>query len=131
MQETPVALTLSPSDVTSAIRNTLFSAPILILVLLFSLSFISALSLIYTKSLYRHYFIQLQELEAARDALHTEWTQLLLEESTWAAHARISKIATTELGMKDPDPDEIQIIIPRPITPLISPETSAPERISP
>ena len=106
--------TLSNSDIKAAIKNTFMSRHIVILMIGFVLSFMSALGLIYVKSLYRHYFIALQEVEQARDALHTEWTQLLLEESTWAAHARIARIAISELDMKDPEPDEIQIIIPKP-----------------
>ncbi len=113
---------LSKADIKAAIKNTFFSKFMLTLGLFFCLTFVSALGLIYVKSLYRHYFIKLQEIEKTRDALHTEWTQLLLEESTWASHARISKIATQELGMKDPDPDEIQIIIPRPPQPVAPPQ---------
>jgi cell division protein FtsL len=118
--------TLSQSDIKLAIKNTFMSTHILVLTMCFLLTFFSALGLIYTKSLYRHYFIQLQESEQVRDALHTEWTQLLLEESTWAAHARISKIATTELNMKDPEPDEIQIIIPKSDPPVVAAPQTEP-----
>jgi cell division protein FtsL len=103
----------SKEEIQVVLKNTVLSKNIMLLVLLLSFAFVSALGLIYTKSLYRYYFIELQKLETIRDNLHTEWTQLLLEESTWASHTRIAHIATTELNMKDPDPDEIQIIIPK------------------
>ena len=40
-------------------------------------------------------------------ALDVEWGQLQLEQSTWAAHARIEKIAKERLQMKAPQPAQI------------------------
>ncbi len=39
--------------------------------------------------------------------LEVEWGQLQLEQSTWAAHARIEKIARERLGMKVPAPGQV------------------------
>lgn len=50
------------------------------------------------------------ELEAEQKRmrdLDVEWGQLQLEQSTWAAHARIEKIAREKLGMRTPLPGQI------------------------
>ena len=39
--------------------------------------------------------------------LDVEWGQLQLEQSTWAGHARIEKIARDKLGMRPPPPAQI------------------------
>jgi cell division protein FtsL len=41
-----------------------------------------------------------------------EWGQLQLEQSTWATHARIEKIAARTLQMRVPDAKRIQVITP-------------------
>lgn len=46
------------------------------------------------------------EQKRMRD-LDVEWGQLQLEQSTWAAHARIEKIAREKLGMRPPVPGQI------------------------
>jgi len=40
-------------------------------------------------------------------ALEVEWGQLQLEQSTWAGHARIEKIARERLHMKPPSPGQV------------------------
>ena len=47
-----------------------------------------------------------QEQNRMRD-LEVEWGQLQLEQSTWAAHARVEKIARDKLGMKPPQPSRV------------------------
>ncbi|MBS3934977.1 MAG: cell division protein FtsL [Sulfuritalea sp.] len=47
-----------------------------------------------------------REQERAR-ALEVEWGQLQLEQSTWAAHARVEQIARSQLGMHPPRADRI------------------------
>jgi cell division protein FtsL len=39
--------------------------------------------------------------------LEVEWGQLQLEQSTWAGHPRIEKIARELLGMRPPVPGQI------------------------
>ena len=46
--------------------------------------------------------MQLEKLNRERDRLEIEWGQLQLEQSTWAAHARIEKVARERLHMKPP-----------------------------
>lgn len=47
-------------------------------------------------------------------ALDVEWGQLQLEQSTWAAHARIEKIAKDRLQMKAPQPAQVIALEPKP-----------------
>ena len=46
--------------------------------------------------------------------LEVEWGQLQLEQSTWAAHARIEKLAREKLAMRPPLPGQIIAIEERP-----------------
>ena len=46
--------------------------------------------------------------------LEVEWDQLQLEQSTWAAHARVEKLAREKLSMRVPQPGQIVAIEERP-----------------
>ena len=52
-----------------------------------------------------------QEQERTR-ALEVEFGQLQLEQSTWAMHGRIEKIAGDRLRMRSPDSKRIQLVPP-------------------
>lgn len=55
----------------------------------------------------RKLFVSLEaERKHARD-LAVEWDQLQLEQSTWAASARVEKLAKDKLGMRRPAPGEV------------------------
>jgi cell division protein FtsL len=62
----------------------------------------SALSVIYIKTLQRNLYNELQASQQEREQLKTKWSQLLLEENTWAAPVRIQSLAQQELGMQVP-----------------------------
>lgn len=66
-------------------------------------TFLSALGVIYSKHQSRKSFVELTELQQHRDDLNTYWGRLQLEQSTWATHGRIEKIARTKLQMVIPD----------------------------
>lgn len=70
----------------------------------------SALLVAYTKFVNQQLFAELQALEGEKDKRHVEWTQLLLEQSTWAQHHRIEKMAAEKLKMRMPEPLERQVI---------------------
>lgn len=72
----------------------------------------SALGVVYTKYLNRNLHIQLEQLQIARDNLHVEWTQLLLEQGTLASDVRVEKIAKEKLGMVMPASKEIVVVQP-------------------
>jgi cell division protein FtsL len=45
--------------------------------------------------------------------MNIEWGQLQLEQSTWATHGRIEKLARTRLQMLTPAADAIVIVRPQ------------------
>lgn len=60
----------------------------------------------------RKIFIELQQEQESAKKMEVEWGQLQLEQSTWAMHARIEKIATAYLQMQVPDTSRIQVVHP-------------------
>lgn len=66
-------------------------------------TFVSAMGVIYSKHQSRKRFVELTQLQQHRDELNTYWGRLQLEQSTWATHGRIEKIARTKLQMEIPD----------------------------
>ena len=60
----------------------------------------------------RKLFVELQQEQELATQLDVEWGQLQLEQSTWAMHARIEKIAGSILQMHVPDAKRIQVITP-------------------
>ena len=70
----------------------------------------SSLGVIYAKHEARSRFNELQQLTQQRDDLDIEWGQLQLEQSTWAMHSRVEKIALTELRMQTPPPSRVQVV---------------------
>lgn len=60
----------------------------------------------------RKAFIELQQEVEKSKQLEVEWGQLQLEQSTWAMHSRIEKIATKYLQMRVPEATRIQVVAP-------------------
>jgi cell division protein FtsL len=58
----------------------------------------------------RKAFAELEGEQAAAEKLETEWTQLQLEQGTWATHKRVEAVASKSLGMRLPDPASTRII---------------------
>lgn len=75
-------------------------------------AFASALGVLYTQHLSRSLVAQLQQGHDRRDELNIEWSRLLLEHSTWAAHGRIERLAREQLGMHTPSFAEIEVAVP-------------------
>jgi len=71
---------------------------------------LSAIALVYTKHESRKLFVELEELTHERDELNIEWGQLQIEQSTWATHARIERVATDDLSLARPETSEIYVI---------------------
>jgi cell division protein FtsL len=84
--------------------------PVVLTVVLVCICFISALAIIYTKYESRKLFVELEQLTSERDELNIEWGQLQIEQSTWATHARIEKVALEELALSRPASSEIYVI---------------------
>ncbi len=71
----------------------------LTLLALGGVAFTLALWVIYVKDEYRQHFIQLETLKSQHSDLETEWSELLLEESTWSSRTRVSELAQAKLGL--------------------------------
>lgn len=78
--------------------------------LLCLLLFLSAMSVVYHKHLSRQLFTKLQNLQQEIDFLQVEWSQLLLEQGTWGADARVERLAREHLQMVLPEPNEVVVI---------------------
>lgn len=83
---------------------------ITLLALMIMLVFSSAISVIYAKHKTRQYFAELQNLQREAEDLHVEWSQLLVEQGTWASDARVEKVARQHLNMVLPLPQEVMVI---------------------
>lgn len=72
----------------------------------------SAIALVYARHQNRTLFFALEKLHSERDELNIEWGQLQLEQSTWADAGRVEQVATRELEMVFPPPQDIVVIAP-------------------
>lgn len=68
-----------------------------------SLALLSAFAVIHSTHACRELYTRLQTLEAQQWHLQEDYGRLVLEESTWASHYRVEKVARSELGMVEPD----------------------------
>ena len=71
---------------------------------------LTSMALVYTKHESRKLFVELEGLTHERDELNIEWGQLQIEQSTWATHARIERVATDDLSLVRPEATEIYVI---------------------
>ena len=71
-----------------------------------------ALSLVTSQHKARKLYVELQKEEELAKQLDIEWGQLQLEQSTWAMHARIEKIASGQLMMRVPPASRVQNVAP-------------------
>jgi len=73
---------------------------------------VSALGVVSAKHQNRKLYAEWAALQKQRDAMEVEWGRLQLEQSTWATHGRIEKIARQRLGMRNVDYDKVIIVKP-------------------
>lgn len=69
-----------------------------------------ALSLVTSRHQARKLFVELERAQAQSRAYEIEYDQLQLEQSTWAAPARVERLAREQLKMQLPGPGRIQVI---------------------
>ena len=69
-----------------------------------------AIGLVNSQHQTRKLFIELQKEQEREKQLNVEWGQLQLEQSTWATHVRIEKIAKRALGMHIPEANKIRTV---------------------
>ena len=73
---------------------------------------VSALATVYVQHYRRTLFVELRKLERERDAMQVEWGQLKLEQSTWATHDRIERLAVEKLELHIPPAAEVVLVSP-------------------
>ncbi len=71
---------------------------------------VSAVTVIYVKNDERRLFSDLQNMHQQMDHYQVEHGQLMLEQSTWAAPARIQRVSQKRFGMQLPDPHDITMV---------------------
>ena len=71
-----------------------------------------ALGLVTSQHQARKLFAELEREQERAKQLDVEWGQLQLEQSTWAMHARVEKIARERLRMSVPDAKRTQVVMP-------------------
>lgn len=98
--------TLAPAGV----RIITISSQTLGLILLVIAVLASAVAVVYVKNLDRQLFGDLQSLRQARDSLHVQYGQFLLEQNTLATPARVQAIAQQQLGMSIPATKDINVV---------------------
>ncbi|MCB1959749.1 MAG: cell division protein FtsL [Rhodocyclaceae bacterium] len=79
-------------------------------VLLVTLGVMSALGVVAAQHQARKLHTELEREQARMRQLEVEWGQLQLEQSTWAAHVRVEKIARQRLAMRPPAFEQILVI---------------------
>ncbi len=73
---------------------------------------VSAVATVYMQHHRRMQFVELRKLERERDAMQVEWGQLKLEQSTWATHERIERLALEKLDLHMPPAAEVVLVNP-------------------
>ncbi|HQZ01499.1 MAG TPA: cell division protein FtsL [Thauera sp.] len=73
----------------------------------------SALGVISAQHQARKFYSELDREQLRARGLEVEWGQLQLEQSTWAAHARVEKLARERLGMRPPAQGQILLVEPQ------------------
>ena len=70
---------------------------------LLALAAVCALGVVTSQHRARQLFTDLENEQATGKKLEEEWTQLQLEQGTWATHKRVESVAAKSLGMRLPD----------------------------
>jgi cell division protein FtsL len=79
-------------------------------VLLLALVMLCAVAVITSQHRARKVFVELEAEQATAKKLDEEFTQLRLEQSTWATNKRVESVASKNLGMRLPDPESTVIV---------------------
>ena len=82
--------------------------------ILLAILVVCALSVVTSQHKARKLYVELQKEQELARQLEVEWGQLQLEQSTWAMHARIEKIASGPLMMRVPPSSRVRLVSPEP-----------------
>lgn len=69
-----------------------------------------AIGLVRAQDRARRLFAQFEQEQNHEKQLRIEHEQLQLEQSTWAQHSRVERVATERLHMRPIDPHRIQLV---------------------
>ena len=72
---------------------------VVLIIVLFLANVFTGVGIVYSKHSTRKSFIELQNMQNSFDELQVEWGRLQLEQSAWATHGRIEKLAREKLNM--------------------------------
>ncbi|HZF22106.1 MAG TPA: cell division protein FtsL [Burkholderiales bacterium] len=75
---------------------------------------VCALGLVTSQHKARKLFVELQKQQEVAKQLEVEYGQLHLEQSTWAMHSRVEKIAADTLRMRVPPAARVHLVPPPP-----------------
>ena len=75
---------------------------------------VCALALVTSQHKARKLFVELQKQQDQARQLEVEYGQLQLEQSTWAMHSRVEKIASNNLQMRVPPTTRVRLVPPLP-----------------
>ena len=78
--------------------------------LLLVVAMVCAIGVITSQHRARKVFVELEAEQAAAKKLDEEFTQLRLEQGTWATSKRVESLASRNLGMKLPGPESTVIL---------------------
>jgi len=79
---------------------------------LLALAMLCALGAITSQHRARKVFVDLEAEQATQRKLEEEFTQLTLEQGTWATNKRVESIAAKSLAMRLPDASNTVIVTP-------------------
>lgn len=89
-------------------NNSLRDGVFVVLLVLFFIG--SAIGVIFSSFQSRQLFGDLQQQIRETTRLEEEWGRLLLEQSTWASHSRIERLAKSKLTMVVPAPESVIVV---------------------
>ena len=73
----------------------------------------SALGVISAQHQARKFYSELEREQVRARGLEVEWGQLQLEQSTWATHGRVEKLARDRLHMQLPPEGQVLVVEPQ------------------
>ncbi len=91
-------------------HDLVFTLPSLGYLVLLAAILLSAFAVVYAKDYKRQLSNELEGLQQARESLQVEASQLLLEEHTWAAPARVEAVAVQQMAMESPAVQNIVMV---------------------
>ncbi len=96
-------MSVKPNNNNPAVR-------IVLVVVLWLAVLASGLAVVYSTHLSRQLFAELDAKQRQNSALHIEWGQFLLEQSTWSAFDRVERLAIDQLDMHVPYSQQLVIV---------------------